>query len=204
MAPKQTDPQFKLRMTPGIKDAIELAAAQNNRSMNAEILARLESSFHGAEQSKNSGTLFADIGEERLRKLEFDAFFSDLPRDEYLAKIIDDASAYISAYKEAIEEANALDTENIVLAREIEHLKNIYRLEAQSHNTTRNTLKLVLGTTIVDSISSDEKVIAAKEFLSKIERDLEREVKEAERIVNEYEVSMRRLRKKLYGSEEGR
>ena len=45
MAPKQTDPQFKLRMTPEIKDAIEAAAKANNRSMNAEILSRLEDSF---------------------------------------------------------------------------------------------------------------------------------------------------------------
>ncbi|PWE56846.1 hypothetical protein DEM27_10330 [Metarhizobium album] len=45
MAPKQTDPQFKLRMTPEIKEAIEAAAAANNRSMNAEILSRLDDSF---------------------------------------------------------------------------------------------------------------------------------------------------------------
>ena len=45
MAPKQIDPQFKLRMTPEIKAAIARAASQNNRSMNAEILARLQSSF---------------------------------------------------------------------------------------------------------------------------------------------------------------
>jgi hypothetical protein len=44
-APKQTDPQFKLRMTPEIKKRIEKSAAENNRSMNAEILARLEHSF---------------------------------------------------------------------------------------------------------------------------------------------------------------
>lgn len=43
--PKQTDPQFKLRMTPEIKERIEAAAAKNNRSMNAEILRRLEDSF---------------------------------------------------------------------------------------------------------------------------------------------------------------
>lgn len=45
MAPKQTDPQFKLRMTQEIKDAVERAAAANNRSMNAEILARLQQSI---------------------------------------------------------------------------------------------------------------------------------------------------------------
>jgi hypothetical protein len=40
--PKQTDPQFKLRMTPELRDQIEEAAKANNRSMSAEILARLE------------------------------------------------------------------------------------------------------------------------------------------------------------------
>ena len=52
MAPKQTDPQFKLRMTPEIKDAIEAAAKANNRSMNAEILSRLERSFKESDLSK--------------------------------------------------------------------------------------------------------------------------------------------------------
>jgi len=52
MAPKQTDPQFKLRMTPEIKDAIEAAAKANNRSMNAEILSRLERSFKKSDLSK--------------------------------------------------------------------------------------------------------------------------------------------------------
>lgn len=40
--PKQTDPQFKLRLTPKLKEQIEQAALANNRSMNAEIVAQLE------------------------------------------------------------------------------------------------------------------------------------------------------------------
>lgn len=40
--PTQTDPQFKLRMTSELKKQIEIAAIENNRSMNAEIVARLE------------------------------------------------------------------------------------------------------------------------------------------------------------------
>lgn len=43
--PKQTDPQFKLRMPPELKEAIDVAAERNNRSMNAEMLARLSDSF---------------------------------------------------------------------------------------------------------------------------------------------------------------
>ena len=46
MAEDQTKLQFRIRMTPEIKGAIVAAAARNNRSINAEILARLEGSFH--------------------------------------------------------------------------------------------------------------------------------------------------------------
>ncbi len=45
MAPKQTDPQFKLRLTPELKIALDEAASLNNRSVSAEILARLTESF---------------------------------------------------------------------------------------------------------------------------------------------------------------
>lgn len=43
--PKQTDPQFKLRLPLELKERIEKAAVTNNRSMNAEIVDRLEQSF---------------------------------------------------------------------------------------------------------------------------------------------------------------
>lgn len=45
MAPKQTDPQFKLRLTPALKSQLDAAAIENNRSVNAEILHRLSESF---------------------------------------------------------------------------------------------------------------------------------------------------------------
>jgi hypothetical protein len=47
--PAQTDPQFKLRLPAALKDRIENAAAENNRSMNAELVARLEESFEHQE-----------------------------------------------------------------------------------------------------------------------------------------------------------
>jgi hypothetical protein len=43
---KQTDPQFKLRLPEELKVRIEAAAEEAKRSMNAEIVDRLESSFH--------------------------------------------------------------------------------------------------------------------------------------------------------------
>ncbi|MDR6216161.1 Arc family DNA-binding protein [Paracidovorax wautersii] len=42
---KQTDPQYKLRIPPDLKEQIEIAAKASGRSMNAEIVARLLSTF---------------------------------------------------------------------------------------------------------------------------------------------------------------
>ena len=42
---------FGLRMQPDLKERIEKAAAANNRSMNAEIVARLEGSFEAISES---------------------------------------------------------------------------------------------------------------------------------------------------------
>ncbi|MBF0186581.1 MAG: Arc family DNA-binding protein [Magnetococcales bacterium] len=41
----RTDPQFKLRLPPELKQKIEQAAHENNRSMNAEMISRLESTL---------------------------------------------------------------------------------------------------------------------------------------------------------------
>lgn len=63
--PKQTDPQFKLRLTPELKGLIEDSAKSNNRSLNAEILARLADSFLPmAERDEALAAAFAD--NERL------------------------------------------------------------------------------------------------------------------------------------------
>jgi len=41
----QTDPQYKLRLPADLKEKIKKASEENHRSMNAEIVARLEESF---------------------------------------------------------------------------------------------------------------------------------------------------------------
>lgn len=41
----RTDPQFKLRMPPALRAQVEQAAKQANRSLNAEIVTRLQASF---------------------------------------------------------------------------------------------------------------------------------------------------------------
>ncbi|ROR21728.1 Arc-like DNA binding dprotein [Comamonas sp. BIGb0124] len=42
---KQTDPQYKLRFPPELKEWVEAAASESGRSMNAEIVRRLQDSF---------------------------------------------------------------------------------------------------------------------------------------------------------------
>lgn len=65
--PKQTDPQFKLRLTPELKDAIERAASDNNRSMNAEIVSRLLITLEKEDPYKKVEE-FIDEMNERLRE----------------------------------------------------------------------------------------------------------------------------------------
>jgi hypothetical protein len=61
--PKQTDPQFKLRMTSQLRDQIEAAAKSNNRSMNAEIVDRLEASFEPASMMELIGAYERKLNE---------------------------------------------------------------------------------------------------------------------------------------------
>ena len=41
----QTDPQYKLRLPPELKEKIVASSKEHNRSMNADIVARLEETF---------------------------------------------------------------------------------------------------------------------------------------------------------------
>lgn len=50
MAAIQTDPQYKLRLPPELKELVERAAKANNRSMNAEIIARLQKTFGNSDE----------------------------------------------------------------------------------------------------------------------------------------------------------
>lgn len=52
--PSQTQDRYIVRFPDGMRDQIAEAAKANNRSMNAEIVARLEASFSGVVLSKPS------------------------------------------------------------------------------------------------------------------------------------------------------
>lgn len=49
MSEKRRNPeQFQLRMPPGMRDRLKASAGENDRSLNAEIVARLEASLDGS------------------------------------------------------------------------------------------------------------------------------------------------------------
>lgn len=58
----QSDPpSFHLRLTPPLQKQVKLAAVENDRSMNAEILARLERSFSNGDADRDAALkLLAD------------------------------------------------------------------------------------------------------------------------------------------------
>lgn len=58
----RTDPQFNLRLHQSLKDKIDNAAQSNNRSINSEIVARLEKSF-----TEQEAVSLADLQKEMRR-----------------------------------------------------------------------------------------------------------------------------------------
>lgn len=66
MKQRHDDPQFKLRIPASLKAQLEARARQNNRSLSAEILQRLEDSLSNSESlnDKNSESEFGLITEK--------------------------------------------------------------------------------------------------------------------------------------------
>ena len=62
-------PQFKLRVPPELKEKISEAAAANHRSINAEVLARLEQSFSMMQTLQSTETTILLLAEttEKLK-----------------------------------------------------------------------------------------------------------------------------------------
>jgi hypothetical protein len=73
---REDSPDMKLRLAPELRQKIEQAAKQNNRSLNGEIAARLEVSFAAeARTEPNRGASIANLGslpEEPFQKAIID------------------------------------------------------------------------------------------------------------------------------------
>ena|SRR5271157_5957062 len=64
----KTAPDMKVRLSADLREKIESAARSNNRTMNSEIVARLERSFR--EDAHAAGPLLPPDQEKRLTQLE--------------------------------------------------------------------------------------------------------------------------------------
>ncbi|MEM5371372.1 Arc family DNA-binding protein [Paraburkholderia azotifigens] len=60
----RSDPQVNIRMPPELKEKLEAASGESNRSLNGEIIARLERSFE-----KAAGDV-VELGEKSLDEIE--------------------------------------------------------------------------------------------------------------------------------------
>ena len=79
--PSETQDRFMLRLPDGMRDKIKAAAHASKRTMNGEIIARLEATFEAEKQSNVAGasglSAFAGVGaapendlDPRVRALE--------------------------------------------------------------------------------------------------------------------------------------
>lgn len=81
----QTDPQYKLRLPTDLKEKIKQASEDNHRSMNAEIVARLQASFDDLRfyGHKLSDDVTPDEAEDlRTRVVRIEAALEKLIGDE--------------------------------------------------------------------------------------------------------------------------
>jgi hypothetical protein len=79
-------PQMKIRLSPKLKALIEESAKANNRTLNAEMLLRLEASFKNEVENAISNGLT----EERVREIVEEAIDDRLRRMEQRNNRIED------------------------------------------------------------------------------------------------------------------
>jgi hypothetical protein len=102
-------PPFGLRMLPELKERIAKAAAENSRSMNAEIVARLEESISSTYDADTDIKL--KLPEGVKGQLSFNALVYDQTLEEYLFDIIQQKLGYMQDYMSASDEMDELRSE---------------------------------------------------------------------------------------------
>jgi len=68
MSTHDTHTQYKLRMPPELRDKLKSASEENHRSMNAEIVARLQESFD-TRLDQNTASALVDSLQQSLREV---------------------------------------------------------------------------------------------------------------------------------------
>lgn len=106
---------FGLRMQPDLREKVEAAAKENHRSLNAEIVARLEESFATRSwpsmERTDTETLNARYIElsEKLSQLSYEA--EEIYRQSFMAEEADTSQKLKETYKKLTIERRALEFE---------------------------------------------------------------------------------------------
>lgn len=98
-AMKQTDPQFKLRLPAALKERLDAAATEGERTLTAEIVSRLEATFSPIASNETVAALVAD-----LAKAKRDVAYLAYGRQEKLIQLM----FLYDLYRDAVEVAEAL------------------------------------------------------------------------------------------------
>ncbi|WP_307727820.1 Arc family DNA-binding protein [Massilia sp. TS11] len=132
--PSETQERFIVRLPDGMRDNIAEAAKQNNRSMNAEIVARLDQSFAGTANDTIVATLAYRIAELELEartisndRLNFATVVALLAMHIEMNKPCDPAD--LKVFKDRAFEVMANGLRNL----EEENAKAIEALRSSSH-----------------------------------------------------------------------
>lgn len=162
MAPKQTDPQFKLRLTPELKDRIERSAAVAGRSMNAEILLRLEAAY--ADEDNEIEHVRLSLPKDVMGSIAITALAYDQSLNDYVAGAVQREANHLARYKDAYEEMEELRGQIYDLEQKLIHTSdsaNAWRLLHEQKKKTGNVFANLLSSTIKEILDYGDQVPGA-------------------------------------------
>lgn len=110
--------QFILRLPEGMRDLIKEHAEKNARSMNAEIVIRLETAYSDANKSPSDITLH--LSEDLREKLEAASTIYDHSAEEHAIWLIQRDVDRLAEYQTAYEEISELQFKNHVLESDLQ------------------------------------------------------------------------------------
>lgn len=116
--PSDTADKVLVRMPDGMRDQLKEAAKTNNRTMNAEIVARLEQSFAGGTSDEALKSLAI-----RLAETEFNLRFSEVESTSHLL----DAHYAAGAMIEAVGFNKAMGFDQPIEDEALKEIKKIFR-----------------------------------------------------------------------------
>lgn len=125
--PVQPEDKYTVRFPDGMRDRLKAEAEANNRSLNAEIIARLESSFSPQNEALMQATLVAESLRENLtaRIQNYESLTQRLERREQRLRQREEAARDIEARAEVLAEEKLAELRELLEAKYAERMKMV-------------------------------------------------------------------------------